>query len=40
MRPVRQTKDAAMKYPIQTQIHACHHERPSTIIDEEIIQVF
>lgn len=40
MRPVRHTKLAAMKYPIQTQIHDCHHERPSTIIEDEIIQVF
>lgn len=29
-----------MKYPIQTQIHDCHHDRPSTIIEDEIIQVF
>jgi hypothetical protein len=40
MRPVRQIKMAAMKYPTQTQIQDCHHERPSTIIEEEIIQVF
>jgi hypothetical protein len=32
-------KQAAMEYPSQTQIHDCHHERPATIIDEEIIQV-
>lgn len=36
----RQTKTAARKYPNQTQIHDCHHARPSTIIAEEIIQVF
>jgi hypothetical protein len=40
MRPVRQINTAAMKYPTQTQIQDCHHERPSTIIEEEIIQVF
>lgn len=40
MRPVRQTKHAARKYPIQTQIHDCHQDRPSTIIEEEIIHVF
>lgn len=31
---------AAIKYPIQTQIHACHHDKPSTIIEEAIIHVF
>lgn len=40
MRPVRQTKQAARKYPTQTQSHDCHQDRPSTIIDDEIIQVF
>ena len=39
MRPVKQMKQAAMEYPIQTQSHDCHHERPFTIIDDEIIQV-
>src|SRR5437763_15379837 len=33
-------KHAAMKQPIQTHIHACHHERPlPVIITEAIIQV-
>jgi hypothetical protein len=39
MRPVEQTNAAAIKYPIQTQIHDCHHDMPSTTLDEEIIQV-
>jgi phosphatidylglycerophosphatase A len=34
------TKAAATKYPTQTQIQDCHQERPSTIIEEEIIHVF
>jgi hypothetical protein len=33
-------KIADKKYPTQTHNHDCHQERPSTIIDEEIIQVF
>lgn len=40
MRPVRHTKQAAKKYPTQTQSHDCHQDKPSTIIDDEIIQVF
>jgi hypothetical protein len=45
MRPVAQIKHAAIKYPIQTQIQACHHDRRiwpllPTIIDEAIIHVF
>ena len=40
MRPVRQTKQAAKKYPTQTQIHDCHQDKPSTIIEDEIIHVF
>jgi hypothetical protein len=40
--PVRQTKQAAMVYPSQTQIQLSHQERPTagTIIEEDIIQVF
>lgn len=40
MRPVAQTKEAEIKYPIHTQIHDCHHDSPATIIDDEIIHVF
>jgi hypothetical protein len=34
-------KQAAMLYPIQTQSHDCHHDRPglAAIIDDDIIQV-
>ena len=40
IRPVRQTKQAEIVYPIQTQIQDCHHERPySVIIELEIIHV-
>jgi len=39
MRPVKHTKQAAMAYPIHTQSHDCHHERPPTTIEDEIIQV-
>ena len=40
--PVRQTKEAAMVYPSQTQIHDSHQERPTagTIMEDEIIHVF
>jgi hypothetical protein len=36
-----QMKQAAMLYPIQTQSHDCHHDRPglAAIIDDDIIQV-
>lgn len=34
-----QMKQPAIAYPIQTQIHACHHERPLTIIEDDIIHV-
>lgn len=30
---------AAIEYPIQTQIHDCHHERPSWTLALEIIHV-
>lgn len=40
MRPVKQTKQAAIVYPSQTQIHDCHHERPLVTIADDIIQVF
>jgi hypothetical protein len=30
---------ATMPYPAQTQSHACHHERPSCIIDDAIIHL-
>lgn len=40
IRPVRYTKQAAMKYPTQTHIHDCHQDKPSWIIDDEIIHVF
>lgn len=33
------TKIPVMEYPIQTQIQACHHDKPATIMDEEIIHV-
>lgn len=39
MRPVKQTKKAAIEYPSQTHIHDCHHDRPLTIMEELIIQV-
>lgn len=39
MRPVRQMKNPAMAYPIQTQSHACHHESPATTMEDEIIHV-
>ena len=40
IRPVMQMKVADIVYPIQTQSHDCHQERPLTIMDDEIIQVF
>jgi hypothetical protein len=40
MRPVKQTKQAARKYPNQTHNHDCHQDKPSTIIEDEIIHVF
>lgn len=40
MRPVRQTKHAAIVYPIQTQSHDCHQDRPATTMELEIIHVF
>jgi hypothetical protein len=33
-------KMAAMVYPIHTQSHDCHQERPLAIMEDEIIQVF
>ena len=30
---------ATSPYPIQTHIQACHHERPSSIMDEAIIHL-
>jgi hypothetical protein len=39
MRPVAQIKQAAMEYPIHTQSHDCHHDRPATIMEDEIIHV-
>jgi hypothetical protein len=40
IRPVMHTKQAAIAYPSQTQIHDCHHDSPwETIAVEEIIQV-
>jgi hypothetical protein len=39
MRPVRQMKQPAMAYPIQTHNHDCHQDRPLTIMAELIIQV-
>jgi hypothetical protein len=40
IRPVKQMKQAAMEYPIHTQSHDCHQERPLAIMEDEIIQVF
>lgn len=34
-----QTKHAAIEYPIQTQSQDCHHERPSAMLEPEIIHV-
>ena len=39
MRPVMATNTPAMEYPIQTHSHDCHHERPATIMEDEIIHV-
>jgi len=39
IRPVRQIKHPAIEYPTQTQSQACHHAKPSMILDDEIIQV-
>jgi hypothetical protein len=40
IRPVKQMKQAAIEYPIHTQSHDCHQERPLAIMEDEIIQVF
>lgn len=40
MRPVMQMKQPAMEYPIHTQSHDCHQERPFAIMEDEIIHVF
>lgn len=40
MRPVKQMKTAAIRYPNHTQSHDCHHDRPPTIMEDDIIQVF
>lgn len=40
MRPVKQINAAAIRYPNHTQSHDCHHERPPTIMEDDIIQVF
>jgi hypothetical protein len=40
IRPVMQMKQAAIVYPIHTQSHDCHQDRPPAIIEDEIIQVF
>lgn len=40
IRPVMQMKVPEMKYPIQTQSHDCHHDRPPMIMEEDIIHVF
>ena len=39
IRPVRQTKNAAIVYPTQTQIHACHQDSPSVKDEAAIIHV-
>jgi hypothetical protein len=34
------TNGPTKPYPSQTQIHACHHDRPSWIIDDAIIHLY
>jgi hypothetical protein len=38
-RALRTMKGATTPYPSQTQIHACHQERPEVTMEETIIQV-
>jgi hypothetical protein len=40
IRPVKQMKTAAIEYPIHTQSHDCHQDKPPAIMEDEIIQVF
>lgn len=39
IRPVRQTKKAAIAYPIQTVSQDCHHDMPATMLELAIIHV-
>lgn len=40
IRPVRQTKKAAIVYPIQTVSQDCHQDMPATMLELAIIHVF